>query len=47
MNYLRASPRGIKKANAQGECGTVSRDGELKPKEIKGNFNDLRNQILL
>jgi hypothetical protein len=33
MNYLEASPRGIKKANAQGERGTDLRAGVLNPKE--------------
>jgi predicted Zn-dependent protease len=35
MNYLGASPRGIRRANAQGESGTAPRGGELNQKEIK------------
>jgi hypothetical protein len=34
MNYLGASPRGIKKANAQGESGTDPRVGVLNQKRI-------------
>lgn len=39
MNYLGASPRGIKKANAQGESGTDPRVGVLNQKENKGGFS--------
>ena len=35
MNYLGASPRGIKKANAHGESGTDPRVGVLTKKRIK------------
>jgi hypothetical protein len=35
INYLGASPRGIKKANAHGESGTAPRVGVLTKKRIK------------
>jgi len=35
MNYLGASSRGIKNANAQGESGTDPRVGVLTKKRIK------------
>ena len=38
MNYLGASPRGIKKANARGESGTDPRVGVLNQKENKINL---------
>jgi len=38
MNYLGASSRGIKKANAQGESGTDPRGGVLNQKENKVNW---------
>lgn len=38
MNYLGASPRGIKKANAQGESGIDPRVEVLNQKENKWNI---------
>ena len=41
MNYLGASPRGIKKANAHGESGTDPRVGVLTKKRNEDQVNEM------